>query len=273
MVPESVTIHDYLTYATRKFELAGIPNPWLDAQVLACQAVKHNKAWLLAHKEDHIPADNVATLLEQTGRREAREPLAYILGWKEFYGRRFDVNQDVLIPRPATEQLIEEIKLLPLPENAHVIDIGTGSGAIAITVALERPQFIVEACDISQNALNMAEKNAKRLNAHVHCFESDLLARAEHQYDCIIANLPYVGHGWQRSPETNYEPFGALFAEDDGLETINELLLQAPEHLNQSGYLALEADPRQFEDIKKRAQAAFDFVHSEGFALILKNKL
>ena len=162
--------------------------------------------------------------------------------------------------------------MLPLPDNADVLDVGTGSGAIAISTALELPHTQVAACDISPEALKIAEQNAEKLGAHVYFFVSDLLEKAG-TYDLIVANLPYVSPDWERSPETAHEPNIALFAEDEGLELIKKLLDQTPAHLNKKGYVALEADPRQFASIKKAAAQIFTHVGSEGFAIIFQKRI
>jgi release factor glutamine methyltransferase len=267
-----MTVGELMHQATATFEQAGIPSARLDAQVLLERALKQNKAWLLAHGEEEIPAEKLDVLQEQIRRRTTREPLAYILGTREFYGRNFEVTPDVLIPRPATEQLVEQLKTLPLPDNATVLDVGTGSGAIAVTVALELPHTRVSACDISPQALAIAEHNAERLGAPgLYFFASDLLEKAD-TYDLIVANLPYVDRTWERSPETAYEPEHALFAEDNGLEFIKKLLAQAPDHLHKKGFLVLEADPRQFGAIKKAA-GTLNFVRSEGFTIIFSNNI
>jgi release factor glutamine methyltransferase len=265
-----MTIATFLRDTTKQFEEAGILSARLDTQVLLERALKQNKAWLLAHGEEEIAAEKLVSLQAQVRRRLAREPLAYILHAQEFYGRNFTVTSDVLIPRPETETVIEELKTLPLPDNATFLDVGTGSGAIAITAELEMPHLRTEACDISEPALAIAEHNAERLGANVRFFTSDLLERAEHPYDIIVANLPYVAHEWERSPETSFEPKLALFAEDTGLELIKKLITQTPRHLNNQGFLVLEADPRQFARIKKAADGILSHIRSNGFTIILQ---
>lgn len=263
-----MTVGELLTQATTTFEQAGIPSARLDAQVLLCRVLRQNKAWLLAHSDDPIAADKLEILHLQIRRRAAREPLAYILGEREFYGRAFTVNPHVLIPRPATEQLIDSIKSLNLPAGAELLDVGTGSGAIAITAALELPHLHVSACDISTEALATAQANAERLGAQVYFFTSNLLLHAP-TYDVIVANMPYVDRTWQRSPETAFEPEQALFAGDNGLELITQLIDQVPAHLNPNGYVVLEADPRQFDAIKK-ATPMFTLVEEQGFCMVLQ---
>lgn len=267
-----MTIADFLRDVTAQFEAAGILSARLDTQVLLERALRQNKAWLLAHGEETIDGEKLQVLREQARRRLSREPLAYILGRQEFYGRSFAVSPAVLIPRPETETIIEELKTLPLPDNACVLDVGTGSGAIAITAELEMPHLRTDACDISPEALAIAEQNATRLGANVHFFASDLLGKAERMYDVVVANMPYVAAGWERSPETDFEPRLALFAEDEGLGLIKKLLADTPKYLNKKGYLVLEADPRQFESIKKAAAKSFTFVRSEHFTIIFVKK-
>lgn len=264
-----MTIADFLRAATTTLTNAGILTARLDTQVLLERALQRNKAWLLAHGEEKIEPEKLVNLQAQVQRRSAREPLAYILNRQEFYGRNFTVTSDVLVPRPETETLIEELKTLPLPDQARVLDVGTGSGAIAITAELELPHLRTEACDISPPALAVARQNAERMGANVTFFMSDLLTRAEHPYDVIIANLPYVAEDWVRSPETDFEPKLALFAADAGLELIKKLLEQAPHWLTPKGYLLLEADPRQFAGITAAAHA-FTHVRDNGFTIILQ---
>jgi len=265
-----VTIAEFLRNTTQQFAAAGILTARLDTQVLLERALKQNKAWLLAHGEEEITPEKLAVLQAQAAHRASREPLAYIVQTQEFYGRNFVVTPDVLIPRPETEAIIEELKALPLPDQSCVLDVGTGSGAIAITAALELPHLHTEACDVSVAALAVAQKNAQRLDATVTFFESDLLTRAEHKYHAILANLPYVAKNWERSPETNFEPGLALFAANNGLELIKKLIVQAPKQLNKNGYLLLEADPRQFAAIQQAAKSTFTHIGSNGFTMVLQ---
>lgn len=196
-------------------------------------------------------------------------PVAYIVGNKEFYGRSFAVTADVLIPRPETEALIEALRKLAPKAGDMLIDVGTGSGAIAITAALEWPELTVAACDISPAALRVAKRNAKALHANLTFRQSDLLdAQQNPPYRFIVANLPYVDTTWQRSPETQFEPKLALFADNAGLALVKKLIAQAPQNLQPNGYLLLEADPRQHKQITNFAtQHGFSLVYKDGFAL------
>jgi release factor glutamine methyltransferase len=266
-----MTIGEFVRETTHRFEAAGIPTPRLDAQVLAAHVLKHDRSWLLAHDTDRLDAVALKKLERLTAGRLKRQPLAYLLGHKEFYGRQFTVTPDVLIPRPETEQIIDELKTLrPLPGDT-LLDIGTGSGAVAITAALEWPGLTVVASDISPAALAVARRNTAAHHARVQFKQSDLLATVPlGLYRFIVANLPYVDTTWQRSPETNAEPPLALFANDGGLALIKTLLAQAPNRLLPGGFLLLEADPRQFEAIKKAAPQQLTYAGAQGFVLVFQ---
>lgn len=268
-----MTIQDFLTTTTARLHAAGIATARLDAQVLAARALGHDKSRLLAHGEQSIAPPTLSALEQLVARRTAREPLAYLIGQQEFYGRPFVVTPAVLIPRPETEALIEQIKSLPLPATASLVDVGTGSGAIAITAALELPNLQVQAVDISREALKIADQNATGLGASVAFTLSDLLEQKHERYNVIVANLPYVDRAWQRSPETQYEPALALFADHDGLSLINKLIAQAPQKLLPSGFLLLEADPRQHSAISLTAERhGFTLYAVQDFAIILKRR-
>ncbi|SUA25211.1 HemK protein [Neisseria gonorrhoeae] len=173
-------------------------------------------------------------------RRLNGEPVAYILGVREFYGRRFTVNPNVLIPRPETEHLVEAV-LARLPENGRVWDLGTGSGAVAVTVALERPDAFVRASDISTPALETARKNAADLGARVEFahgswFDTDM--PSERQWDIIVSNPPYIENGDKHlsQGDLRFEPQIALTDFSDGLSCIRTLAQGAPDRLAEGGF-------------------------------------
>jgi release factor glutamine methyltransferase len=154
-------------------------------------------------------------------RRAAREPVAYILGYKDFRRLRIAVDRRVLIPRPETELLVEAA--LSLPEGSRVADVGTGSGALALALKDERPDLAITGFDVSEGALEVARGNAARLGLDVRFAQADLLD--DGQYDAVVANLPYVPSGVQLQPEiAEYEPAEALFAGLDGLDLIRRLI-------------------------------------------------
>lgn len=252
-------VETWLRDATTLLENSGIDSAQLDAELILCDSLDVKREWLITHSNEEISANTGKEMLQ---RRVNREPLAYIRGWKEFYGRDFIVNKNVLIPRPESEVIIEILKELPKPPQ-HILDVGTGSGALAITAALELPSSSVEACDIDKQALNVAKQNAMKLNTNVAFFESDLLLNSKKKYDVIMANLPYVDETWQTSPETQFEPSAALFAKENGLELIKKLIIQAQDKLSADSFLLLEADPRQHQRI-------IDFAKEYGFSLFKK---
>lgn len=240
----------------------------LDAELLLQHELQVTKSWLIAHS-DHFFRPS-STLERHLQRRLQREPLAYILGTKEFYGRPFLVTSATLIPRPESEALVDFIKNTPRKDQETLLDIGTGSGCLAVSIALECPELTVHASDISIAALEVAARNAKALDASVHFYRSDLLKNYPEELPrFIVANLPYVDRSWYRSPETEYEPSSALFAADEGLALISLLLRQIVHRSpKQNTIIALEADPRQFSALTEvAAQYGYKPLHHQGFLI------
>ena len=213
-------------------------------------------------------------------------PLAYRNGIQDFYGRDFIVTPDVLIPRPETEQIIDAVLTLAgkpylpgikptpnqLPKNPTILDIGTGSGCIAITIKKELPDAIVYASDISEKALNVAKKNAKKHHTEIDFIKSNLLQNINFTPDLITANLPYVDENWEWLDKTSldYEPATALYAEDHGLALIKTLIQETKQR--KIKYLILEADPSQHTDIINYAtKTGSQLVEARGFILTFCN--
>ncbi len=210
------------------------------------------------------------------------KPKAYINGFQDFYGRNFIVTPDVLIPRPETEQIIDAIlnlagkAYLPgvrankrqLPENPVILDVGTGSGCIAITLAKELPEAKVYASDISEKAILVAQKNTDKHSASISFIISHLLRNVKFTPDVIVANLPYVDKEWDwlDKDALGYEPALALYADDHGLALIEQLINQASDrHIP---YLILESDPCQHVKITEYAKkAGFKLLETRGFIL------
>ncbi len=270
-------ISEWLATTTAKLSQAGITSARLDAEIILAHTLKKSRTFLHAHGEIEIEPRDYEIAEARASLRCDRTPIAYIIGHKEFYGRQFKVTPATLIPRPESETLIELLKKvcgneqldLIAPGSKYLIDVGTGSGCLGVTAKLELPFLDVTVSDISNHALKVAETNAKQLHADVRLLHSDLLTQYPFVPDFILANLPYVGKTWDRSPETEYEPELALFAEDDGLHLINKLIDQSISRLNSKGRLFLEADPRQHEDILTQAKRA-GFRHVESSGLIVQ---
>ena len=237
----SMTISEWLASAYRKIDR-------LDAELILTDFLKvSDRSYLIAHNTDQLPSTDIID--KKVARRANKEPLAYILGWREFYGRKFFVTPDVLIPRPETEDIIELAKSI---RPHHILDVGTGSGCVAITLALELPKTTVTALDISDSALRIAQKNASHHNTKIDFHKSDLLKDYQPEPNTlIIANLPYVDANWKwlDHKSLKYEPSLALYAEQGGLELIFRLIDQAPKECP----LLLEADTSQHDAIIKYA--------------------
>lgn len=262
-----MTINEWIRQATSALRAAGSASARLDAEIILAHTLKKQRTYLHAHGEESLTDRELEIADARTELRKDRTPIAYIIGHKEFYGRLFKVTPATLIPRPESEQIITILKELLPPSNSllreapkRLVDIGTGSGCLGITAKLECPDLEVALCDISNHALNVAKSNAQRLEAEVEIIQSDLLASYPFRPDIVLANLPYVDASWERSPETNYEPRKALFAEDNGQALIKKLVEEASLRLASGGLMLLEADPRQHDDLIKYAK-------KHGFAL------
>ena len=244
-------ISEWLKIATKSLKTANIPSARLDAELILANTLRKNRTYLHAHLDEEIDPRRFDIANARLDLRLDRVPIAYILGYKEFYGRKFTVSPSVLIPRPESEDLISLFLELTASEIAEkvLIDVGAGSGCLGITAKLERSNLSVILSDISKPALNIAEKNADALNADVHIQQQSLLNGQLKPVDYIFANLPYVDKNWDVSPELQYEPEIALFAEDEGLKLILQLISQAPRYLTSEGLLFIEADPQQHNRI------------------------
>jgi release factor glutamine methyltransferase len=271
-------INDWLRSATEDLESVGIESAHLDAEIILAHTLNRPRTYLHAHDDATIDARTEEIANARIALRTDRIPIAYIIGHKDFYGRRFKVTTATLIPRPESEILIETItEVLPknlslFPnETIRLVDVGTGTGILGITAKLEHPELDVTLLDISLPALKVAETNAKRLEADVKTIKSDLLESYPFRPSIIVANLPYVDRDWERSPETDSEPELALFAGDGGKALINKLLIQAASRLEPNGILILEADPVQHADIIKNALAArFTLIKQQDYCLVFK---
>lgn len=214
-----------------------------EARLLLAFCLKVNRTYLITHDKDELPEATLNQYKDLVQKRAMGMPVPYICGTQEFYGRPFKVTQDVLIPRPDTETLIDFILEECSKESPmSLLDMGTGSGCIAITLALENPRFTVSATDISDKALNVAKQNAKQLKAPVTFYEGswfDALP-ASSQFDVIVSNPPYIHKDDAHLANLKYEPINALTDGFNGLSNIAHIIDRAPDHLKQGGLLAFE---------------------------------
>ncbi len=249
---ETQTILSLITQSASLLERAGVDTPRLDAELLLADLLGVGRAHLYAHPEQELDTDVLKEFLRRLERRAKREPLAYILGRAEFYGLEFTVTPDVLVPRPETEVLVEAI-LAKAPQT--VADIGTGSGCIAVAVAVNLPQAQVWATDISEGALRIARENARRHSVanRVHFLQGDLLQPlAGLRLDVVASNPPYVAENERLSlqPEVRYwEPPQALFTGADPLQFHRRLAAEAHFHLCEGGWLMVEVGMGQAEAV------------------------
>ncbi|WP_394788371.1 peptide chain release factor N(5)-glutamine methyltransferase [Rhodoferax sp.] len=216
----------------------------LDARMLLLHALgKHpsDAAWLMAHNQDALNPVQAAAFGTACTRRRAGEPVAYITGQREFYGMDLAVDARVLVPRPDTETLVEwALERLAGKTAPKVLDLGTGSGAIALAIQKTRPDAQVTAVDFSADALAVAQANAAKLALPIAFVHSNWLAQVPGQYQLIVSNPPYIADADSHLPALAHEPLSALTSGADGLDDIRQIVSQAPAHLQAGGWLLLE---------------------------------
>lgn len=259
---------DLLLQATRQLADTGCDTPRLDAEILLAHAWHTDKTGLIIRAHDEVP-DNAASQFSRfIERRRNREPVAYIIGYKEFWSREFSVDPRVLIPRPETEHLIEEV-LKHFPDRAapwRFCDVGTGSGCIAITLACEYPNAQIVATDISADALAVAKGNADRHNVceRIIFCQGDLLhalPQATEPFDAIVSNPPYVSLDEMQTlePELQHEPQNALTDQKNGLYHLTRLLEESSHWLKENGIMALETGLCGLPETPSQLEFLYDY--------------
>ncbi len=261
------------------------PSSSTDAALLLAHTLGHDRSWLIAHGNDPLSGEDLQRFEALVARRALGEPVAYLIGAAWFYGHAFEVNPSVLVPRPETERLVEAaLQHLRDYEKPVVLDVGTGSGAIACTLAAELPRAVVCATDRSADALAVAQRNARALGLRpshpdptschpdptschpelvegcIHLELADLLPRDEtRQFDCAVANLPYVPTAeLPHAPDpVSFEPREALDGGPDGLREYRRLLARLPGRIKDGGLVLLEAAPPTIAALHDLAAAAF----------------
>lgn len=257
-----------------ELEAAGIESAEIDARVLLEFSTKKSREFLLAHQEYQLSDRQINDLEKLVERRRLHEPIAYIVGHKEFFGLDFIVTPNVLIPRPETELLVEQAiefiksKVRKVKSPLKILDLGTGSGNIIISISKACSSQLTSnsytASDISTKTLKIAKKNAERHHVKVKFIKSDLFENINGKFDLIVANLPYVPVGGSKDEEIKYEPQKAIFAVDNGAAIIKKFLYDAKKHMNNDGLILAEVDPRNANEINKYATRLYksaDMVH------------
>ena len=260
-----MTIREALREATARLERAGVPDADVDASYLLASVLKEDTLAMRINGHRALTEEQQATFDTLCGRRMAREPLQYILGETEFMGLTFHVEPGVLIPRADTEILVEKALELMQP-GARVLDIGTGSGAIAVSLAKLGKNARVTAVDVSGKALEIARKNAESNGADVEFVKSDCFSALQgRKYDMIVSNPPYISDEEMRGlmPEVRQEPELALFGGEDGLDFYRRISREVPGYLNAGGFLLFEIGWLQKDAVSKLVQASV----GEPFAL------
>jgi release factor glutamine methyltransferase len=236
--------HTSLSVAACLRQAQGLGLARLDAQILLLHALAqplHDRAWLLAHDTEVLNEAQQQSWGQALQRRLQGEPVAYITGRKDFFGLTLAVDARVLDPRPDTEILVEwALELLPPGPTGRVLDLGTGSGAVALALQHQRPAAQVTAVDASVDALAVASANAQRLNLPVKCVLSHWMDNVAGPFELIVSNPPYVAEGDPHLAALTHEPLSALTSGVDGLDDIRQIIAQAPSRLAPGGWLLLE---------------------------------
>lgn len=273
-----LSIADFLAISTKALSKAGIASAKLDSELILAHILRRSREWLLAHDATALTQPQQQQARQLLLQRTQRQPIAYLTGRRDFYGHSFLVNEQVLVPRPESEVILAILGELAQDHHLRtVLDVGTGSGCLAISIKLAHPGLAVSACDISESALLVARRNAAQLlssGQQIKFYQSDLLSGLPvgSRFDLIVANLPYLSPGQDGlSPELAYEPAIALYADDDGLSLIKRLIATAPARLTPGGYLLLEMNTKQIEAVASYATSyRYQVVKQEPFHLLMR---
>jgi release factor glutamine methyltransferase len=263
-----INVSEWLLHATKQLEKEKVATARLDALVLLEDQLGKDRAYLLAHPELHIPIPDHEELENLLSRRAEHEPLAYIRGRSEFYGREFVITPDVLEPRPESETMIDMVKELVSAKSfsriltregakdaskLRIADVGSGSGALGITVKLELKDVEVDLLEIDPSAMEVAKTNVDKFTLNISVLETDLLAQSAQNYHILLCNLPYVPDEHPINKAAQYEPVLAIFSGFDGLYQYRRLFSQAAKLDFQPLYILSEAFPPQHEQLKVEA--------------------
>jgi len=277
MVP--MYVEEWLRKTEQQLNAAGIGTSRLDALVLLEDAVGRDRAYLLAHPEMEIPESTINVLKKQLERRVRHEPLAYVRGKTEFYGREFKVSPAVLEPRPESETMIELLKSCMNEDSSlrwndrmlRIADVGAGSGALGITAYLELKNATVDLIEVDNDALKIAKMNVVLHTTDQNVIKSDLLAQAPREYDILLCNLPYVPDSHTINASAMHEPKIAIFGGPDGLDLYRKLFDQIKNLAKRPLLILTESLPPQHAALKRIAEAAdYKLSRSEDFIQAFK---
>ncbi|WP_457644568.1 peptide chain release factor N(5)-glutamine methyltransferase [Persephonella sp.] len=250
-------IKDLIRIGTERLKDAGVKTPLTDTQLLLSFVLKLPRWKLITEREEDVPKEKVMEFISLIERRAQREPLAYITGEKAFYGLDFKVKQGVLIPRPETEILVEEV-LKRIPENEKFIglEVGVGAGVISVSLLKYRDNLYMYAVDISEKALELTRENAKihKVSTRLKLFRSDLFKNIPQiKFDFIVSNPPYVSarEYLDLEEEVKKEPVEALVADKEGLEFYEKIVKEGKIYLKEKGFFGFEIGYRQAEKVRK----------------------
>lgn len=268
------SIEKILLNATQQLINAGLNDtPKLDAELLLANTLDKDRTYLFTWGDKDLDPPSTELFNAKLSQRLAGKPIAHIIGFREFWGLNLKVTKDTLIPRPDTETLIETVLALPLADNAHVLDMGTGTGAIALAIKSELPNTNVSALDFSPAALEVAKFNANNLGLKINFYQSswfENISSNQLRFDCIATNPPYIEDAdpHLNQGDVRFEPITALTSGQDGLDDIRLIIEQAKQHLNDNGWLVIEHGYNQAKAIealfKQHAYCDYKLVHDLG---------
>ncbi len=272
-----MVVNKWIKAATNQLKAAGVGSARLDALILLEDQLGKDRDWLLAHPESPLTGTTLKKLGRQVERRAKHEPLAYIRGFSEFYGRKFRVNKRVLEPRPESETMIDLLKEVvesgkwKAESKGRIADVGTGSGALGITAALELHNPQVDLFDIDAGALGVAKHNCELHELRLKVAKRDLLHSCHTHYDVILANLPYVPTHFKINEAAAREPRIAIFGGADGLDVYRRLFEQLNGFFWRPGYIFTEALPPQHPKLTQIAKdSGFKLKTSQDFIQVFE---
>jgi release factor glutamine methyltransferase len=252
-----MNIENILNEGIRTLKQSKIPNPQLDSEILLSNSIKRDKKYIILNPKELLNSEQVETFKNLIERRRRKEPVAYLINKKEFWKDEFFVNKDVLIPRPDTELIIEQVlKIYSKDSQLQVLDIGTGSGCILLSILKERPNFYGTGIDISKKSINVSKLNAKQLNltSRVKFFHSSVDNFKIGKYDLIVSNPPYIklfNLKYLEKDVISFEPKLALSGGFDGFSKIRKVINKAKNLIKKNGKFILEIGFNQKNKVKK----------------------